>query len=85
MPAARVRDAALLGDFIRLRHALLRTGGNFLLHLLEPRRVHPVGRDHRLGGALARSAPGLAIAVAAVMGLAPLTSETSSRCSRTRT
>jgi membrane-associated phospholipid phosphatase len=75
LPAARVRDAAVLGDFIRLNTPSFESAGMFLLHLLEP-RVFILWAAVIVSVALARRRPDLAIAAAVVMGLAPLTSET---------
>jgi membrane-associated phospholipid phosphatase len=75
IPAARVRDALVLGDFIGLNTPSVEAVGNFLLHLLEP-LLFIIWAAVIVCVALARSRPRLAFATAVVMALAPLTSET---------
>jgi membrane-associated phospholipid phosphatase len=62
VPAARVRDAATLHDFTLLRGPHLSAVANFLLDLLDPLALF-LGRAR------------VALAVAVVMALAPLTSD----------
>ena len=75
VPAGRVRDAALLGDFVRQNNSAAREEvANFLIHLLEPSRFI-VWAAIVVAVALVRQRAWLALAVAAAMGLAPLTAE----------
>ncbi len=71
----RYRDAWLLHQLAGWNSPSLESFGNFVLHLLEPLLVTIWGTALVLI-ALARSQPRIAAAVAAVMTLAPLTSET---------
>jgi membrane-associated phospholipid phosphatase len=75
VPAVQLRDAALLHDFTLLNRPILESVGNFLLHLLEP-ALFVLWGAALVAVALARSKPRLAVAIAAVMALAPFTSET---------
>ncbi|HLL92342.1 MAG TPA: phosphatase PAP2 family protein [Solirubrobacteraceae bacterium] len=75
VPAAHIRDAAALRDFTLLSRPRLDDVCNFLLHLLDPLLFVIWG----LGLVLVAYAQGrarIAAAVVAIMGLAPLTSET---------
>jgi membrane-associated phospholipid phosphatase len=74
VPAAQLRDAVALHDFTLLNRPALESVGNLLLHLLEPALFLLWGAAV-VATALARGRPRLAIAAAAVMTLAPLTSE----------
>lgn len=74
VPAGRVRDAALLGDFIRQNSAPREEVADFLVHLLEPGRF-VIWAAIVVAVALVRQKAWLAVAVAAAMGLAPLTAE----------
>jgi len=75
VPAAHVRDAIALHDFTLLGRPRIDQVGEVLLHLLEPLLFTMWGAALVLF-ALAQARPRVALAVAAVMGLAPLTSET---------
>jgi membrane-associated phospholipid phosphatase len=75
VPAAHLRDALALRDFTLLSRPHIDTAANFLIHLLEPALFILWGAA-LVFIALARGRPRVALAVAAVMGLAPLTSET---------
>jgi membrane-associated phospholipid phosphatase len=71
----RIKDATALHDLTTLDRPRLESVGNFMLHMLEPLLVVIWGAALVLV-ALARSKPRVAIAVATVMSLAPLTAET---------
>jgi membrane-associated phospholipid phosphatase len=75
VPSAHFRDAVVLHDFIMLGSPRVDQLGNFLLHLLEPELFVFWGLA-LVAFALARSRPRTAIAVVAVLALAPFTSET---------
>jgi len=75
VPAAGLKDAAALHDLTLLNRPTLESGGNFLLHLLEP-ALFVLWGAALVAVALARSRPRVAAAITAVMVLAPLTSET---------
>jgi membrane-associated phospholipid phosphatase len=75
VPAAQVRDALALHDFTLLSRPRLDGVGEVLLHLLDPLMFVVWGAVLVLV-ALARERPRVALAVAAVMGLAPLSAET---------
>jgi membrane-associated phospholipid phosphatase len=75
VPGAHFRDAAVLHDFIMVGSPRVDEVGNFMLHLLEPERFVLWGLA-LVAFAIARSRPRTALAVVAVMALAPLTSET---------
>jgi membrane-associated phospholipid phosphatase len=74
VPAARLKDAVALHDFTRLSGPLVDGPARFLLHLLDPLQFILWGVA-LMAVAVARDRPRIAVAVAAVMGLAPLTSE----------
>jgi membrane-associated phospholipid phosphatase len=73
--SVRYRDASLLHDLAGADSPGFESIGNFVLHLLEP-LLFTIWGTALVLIALARSRPRTAVAVAAVMGLAPLTSET---------
>jgi membrane-associated phospholipid phosphatase len=73
--AVGLRDATALHDFTLLNRPALETIGNFLLHLLDP-ALFVVWGAALVVVAIARERPRLALAVTAVLILAPLTSET---------
>jgi membrane-associated phospholipid phosphatase len=73
--AIRLKDATALHDLASLNRPRFESVGDFLLHLLEPLLFTIWGAALVLV-ALARSKPRIAVAVAAVMALAPLTAET---------
>jgi membrane-associated phospholipid phosphatase len=72
--AAQLRDAAALRDFTMLSRPSIDRPANFLVHLLEP-RLFILWGIALVALALARERPRVAVAVTAVMALAPLTSE----------
>jgi membrane-associated phospholipid phosphatase len=75
VPAAQFKDALALQDFTRLSRPGVDTVANFLLRLLDPREFILWGIA-LVAVALARERPRVALAVIAVMALAPLTAET---------
>ena len=75
VPAAQFKDALALQDFTRLSRPGVDTVANFLLHLLDPREFILWGIA-LVAVALARERARVALAVIAVMGLAPFTAET---------
>jgi membrane-associated phospholipid phosphatase len=75
VPAAHIRDAAVLRDFTLLSRPRLDDVCNFLLHLLDPLLFVIWGLGLVLV-AYARGRLRVGAAVVAIMGLAPLTSET---------
>jgi membrane-associated phospholipid phosphatase len=75
VPSAHFKDAVLLHDFTLLSGPRVDGVGNFLLHLLDPQLFICWGLA-MVAFALARSRPRVALAVVAVMALAPYTSET---------
>jgi membrane-associated phospholipid phosphatase len=75
VPAAHLRDAVALRDFTLLSRPHVDAAANFLIRLLEPALFILWGAA-LVSVALARRRPRVAVAVAAVMGLAPFTSET---------
>src|SRR5437763_16892032 len=74
VPAAQFRDALALRDFTLLSRPHVDEAGNFLLHLLEPAR-YVVWGTLLVCVAIARRRPRSAIAVVALMALAPLTAD----------
>lgn len=74
VPAIEWRDAVTLHDFTLLSGPSLDSVGSFTLHLLDPVEFVLWGVT-LVAIALARSRPRLALAVTAVMTLAPVTSE----------
>jgi membrane-associated phospholipid phosphatase len=75
VPAAHLRDAVALRDFTLLSRPHVDAAANFLIRLLEPALFILWGAA-LVSVALARRRPRVAVAVAAVMALAPFTSET---------
>jgi len=75
VPSSHLKDAVVLHDFTRLNTVRIDRYGKFVLHLLDPVLFILWGLA-LVAVALARSRPRVALAVAAIMGLAPLTSET---------
>jgi membrane-associated phospholipid phosphatase len=75
VPAAHVRDAVALHDFTLLSRPRVDTVANVLLDLLEP-LLFTVWALLLVAVALIRGRPRVALAVAIVMSMAPLTSET---------
>jgi membrane-associated phospholipid phosphatase len=75
VPAAHLRDAVALRDFTLLSRPHVDAAANFLIRLLEPALFILWGAA-LVSVALARGRPRVAVAVAAVMGLAPFTAET---------
>jgi membrane-associated phospholipid phosphatase len=75
VPALQLRDAIVLNHFTLLSRPRIDGPANFLLHLLDPAQFVLWGVA-LMAVALARERPRVALAVLAVMGLAPLTAET---------
>jgi membrane-associated phospholipid phosphatase len=75
VPAAHVRDAVALHDFTLLGRPHVDTIANFLLDLLDP-ALFTLWAVLLVAFALSRGRPRVALAVACVMGFAPLTAET---------
>ena len=75
IPAVQWKDAALLHDFTLLSGPRVDGPTRFLLHLLNPLQFVLWGVA-LMAVAVARERSRVALAVAAVMGLAPLTAET---------
>jgi membrane-associated phospholipid phosphatase len=74
VPAAQVRDTATLRDFTLLDHSHTGATATWLIHLLDPGLFIIWGLALVLV-ALARDRPRVALAVAVVIGLAPLASD----------
>jgi membrane-associated phospholipid phosphatase len=74
VPATHVKDAVALHDFTLLGGPRLDDVANALLHLLDP-LLYTIWGLALVAVALTRRRPGLALAVALVLGLAPLTAE----------
>lgn len=74
LPAAQVKDSVALHDFTLLGGPHIGAAARFLLHLLEP-LLFTIWGVALVLFALARRRPRVALAVAAVMALAPLSSE----------
>lgn len=74
VPATHVKDAVALHDFTLLGGPRLDDVANVLLHLLDP-LLYTLWGLMLVALALIRRRPGLAFAVALVLGLAPLTAE----------
>jgi membrane-associated phospholipid phosphatase len=74
VPAAHLRDAVALHDFTLLDRPRVEAAGNALLHLLGPVTV-TVWACMLVAVALFRRRPRVALAVALVMGLAPLSAD----------
>lgn len=74
VPATHVRDVRLLEDFMRLSGPGVDRLARFLLHLLDP-LLFVLWGVALLALALARERPRVAVAILAVMALAPLSAE----------
>jgi membrane-associated phospholipid phosphatase len=74
VPAIHIRDAAALRDFTLLSRPHVDAVAGFLLNLLDP-LLFAVWSASLIVVAFARSRPRLALAIAPVLVLAPLTSE----------
>jgi membrane-associated phospholipid phosphatase len=75
VPAAHVRDAIALHDFTLLSRPHVDAVANLLLELLDP-ALFTLWAVLLIAFALVRGRPRVGLAVACVMGLAPLTAET---------
>jgi membrane-associated phospholipid phosphatase len=75
IPAVQWKDAAALHDFTLLSRPRVDDPANFVLHLLDPLQFVLWGIA-LVAIAIARERPRVALAVVAVMALAPLTAET---------
>ena len=75
VPAVQVKDAVALHDFTLLSRPRVDGVATFLLHLLEPLQFVLWGTA-LVAVAVARDRPRVALAVVAMMALAPLTAET---------
>jgi len=75
VPALQWRDAQVLHDFTLLSRPRVDGIASFLLHLLDP-VLFILWGVALVAVALARERPRVAVAVAAILGLAPLTAET---------
>ncbi len=74
VPALQWRDAQVLHDFVMLRSPRVEGVALFLLHLLNP-LLFILWGVALVAVAFARERPRLGVAVAAILGLAPLTAE----------
>ncbi|HTY97544.1 MAG TPA: phosphatase PAP2 family protein [Solirubrobacteraceae bacterium] len=74
VPAIHVRDGVLLGDFVRLSSPHLNQVLRSILHLLDP-SLYILWGVALVALALARSRPRVALAIAVVLGAAPLAAE----------
>src|SRR5277367_4955941 len=75
VPATHVKDAVALYDFTLLGGPRLDDLANALLHLLDP-ALYILWGVLLIAAALWRQRPRVAVAVAVVMGMAPLAAET---------
>ncbi len=75
VPAAQLKDAVALHDFTLLSRPAVDGPAEFLLHLLDPLQFVLWGIA-LVAVALARERPRVALAIVAVMALAPFTAET---------
>ncbi len=75
VPAAQLKDAVALHDFTLLSRPAVDRPAEFLLHLLDPLQFVLWGIA-LVAVALARGRPRVALAIVAVMALAPYTAET---------
>lgn len=75
VPVTQTRDARALYDFTQLSRPRLDSAANALLHGLDP-LDYTIWASLLVGVALLRMRPRLALAVACVLPLAPLTAET---------
>ncbi|MGO9487638.1 MAG: phosphatase PAP2 family protein [Solirubrobacteraceae bacterium] len=74
IPAVHLKDAVVLYKFTTLSRPRLDSAAEFLLHLLEP-GLFVLWTIALAATAVARDRPRVALAVIAVMGLAPLTAD----------
>jgi membrane-associated phospholipid phosphatase len=74
VPAVHLKDAVALHDMTLLNRPRVESVGNFLLHLLDP-MLFLLWGGALVAAALAQGRPRVALAIVAVMGLAPLTAE----------
>jgi membrane-associated phospholipid phosphatase len=74
VPAAQVRDAVVLHDFMRLSGPQIDPFARLLLHLLDP-PLFTIWGVALVLFAISRGRPRVALAIALVMALAPLSSE----------
>jgi membrane-associated phospholipid phosphatase len=75
VPAVHVRDAVALHDLTLLNRPRIESVANFMLHLLDP-ALFLLWGGALVAASLAQARPRVALAIVAVMGLAPLTAET---------
>jgi membrane-associated phospholipid phosphatase len=75
VPAVHIKDAVALHDLTLMNRPRIESMGNFMLHLLDL-PLFLVWGAALVAAALAQRRPRVALAIVAVMGLAPLTSET---------
>ena len=75
IPAVQFKDAVALHDFTLLSRPRVDGPANFLLHLIDPLQFVLWGTA-LVALAIARERPRVAVAAAAVMSIAPATSET---------
>jgi membrane-associated phospholipid phosphatase len=74
VPSAHHEDAQLLYEFTTLERPKLDSAGKFLLHLLDP-SLFILWAIALVAIAFVRVRPRVAVAIAAIMGLGPLTAE----------
>jgi len=74
VPAAHTKDAVILNEFVSFNRPRLESLGNFLLHLLNP-SLFILWGFALVAVAVAREQPRVAVAVVAVLCLAPLTAD----------
>jgi membrane-associated phospholipid phosphatase len=74
VPAAHMKDAVVLNEFTSLNRPRLESAGNFLLHLLNP-SLFILWGIALVAVAMAREQARVAVAVVAVLCLAPLTAD----------
>ena len=72
--AAHMKDAVILNEFVSFNRPRLESVGNFLLHLLNP-SLFILWGFALVAVALAREQPRVAVAIVAVLCLAPLTAD----------
>jgi membrane-associated phospholipid phosphatase len=75
VPAAHLRDALTLHDFTLLSRPHVDTAARFIIHLLNP-VLFVIWGVALVAVSLGRERPRVAVAIVAIMSLAPLTSET---------
>ena len=81
VPAAHLKDAVALYDFTMLSRPQVDSLANFLLHLLDP-SLFILWAVALVAIAFARDRPRVAVAVLAVLALAPLTAEDAQAAAR---